>query len=139
MTATAAAIGYSTTFAIESATPGTYTTLGEVADVTPPSLTRETDDATHMGSANRVREYIAGLRDSGEASVVLNYVPGGAAWDLLKAAYDSDAPVNYKITFPNAATVTFPALITELAPTTPMTGKMSLAAKFKLSGAATWS
>lgn len=139
MTATAAKTGYGTTFGIESATPGTYTALGEVVNVTAPGLTRETVDATHMGSTGRIREHIGGMRDSSEATVELNYIAGGATWDLLKAAYDLDTPVNYKVTFPNSETVIFPALITELSPATPMADKMVLTAKFKVSGAPTWS
>jgi predicted secreted protein len=141
MTATAAEIGYGITFAKgDGATPTeAFTALGEVFGSVPPSLSRETVDATHMLSANRVREHISGMRDSGEAEIELNYVPGGTAWDALKASYDSDDPINYKITFSNAATVIFPALITELTPTTPMADKMTLKAKFKLTGAPTWS
>ena len=141
MTATAAKIGYGTTFAKgDGATPTeAWTTLAEVTGVTPPGLSRETVDATHMLSANRFREHISGMRDSGEAEIDMNFVPGGEAWDALKASYDSDAPINYKITFTNAATVIFPALITELTPGAPMADKMTLKAKFKLTGAPTWS
>lgn len=141
MTATAAKIGFGTAFAKgDGATPTeAFTALGEVIAVTPPGLTRETVDATHMGSANRFREHISGLRDSGEAEIELNYIAGGTAWDALKASYDSDDAINYKITFPNAATVIFPALITELTPGTPMADKQTLKAKFKLTGAPTWS
>lgn len=139
MTATAAKIGFGIIFARESATPSTYTALAEVVDATAPTLTRETQDATHHGSTGRVREHISGLRDSGEAEITFNYVAGGTVWDALKGDYDLDDPHNYKITFPNSESVIFPALITELGPATPMDGKMMLRAKFKLTGAPTWS
>lgn len=139
MPATAAKTGFGTTFGIESATPGTYTALGEVVNVTAPGLTRDTVEASHHGSTGRIREHIGGMRDSSEASVELNYVAGGSAWDALKAAYDLDTPVNYKVTFPNSETVIFPALITELSPATPINDRMMLTAKFKVSGAPTWS
>lgn len=139
MAATAAKTGFGTTFAIESATPGTYTSLGELVDVTPPALTRETVDATNHASPERMREHIGGMRDQSEAAIVLNYDPGNASWDALKAAYDDDASKNYKITFPDGESVIFPALVTELAPATPMADKMTLAAKFKPTGVPTWS
>lgn len=141
MTATAAKIGYGVTFAIGNGDgpPETFgTALAELTNVVPPGLTRETVDATSHASANRVREFISGLRAGGDVTLDLNYVPGGTAWTALKAKYDLDTPVNYKITFPNASTVIFPGLITDLSPATPMADKMTLAVKIKPTGAPTW-
>ena len=135
----AADIGYSTTFAYDSG-GGTYVNLGEVTAVSPPTLTRETVDATHMGSTSGFREHISGMRDGGEASVTMNYVPSGASYDALKANLLSDAAVNYKITFPDGTnTVIFAAFITELGAEIPMADKMALTAKFKVTGVPTWS
>lgn len=60
--------------------------LGEVRGV-PGFPTQEADEheVTHLKSPNRRKEFIAGLIDSGEMTVSLNYVPGGAT-DLLLAA-----------------------------------------------------
>lgn len=141
MTATAAKIGFGTTLGKGAADgpPETFASLGELNMITPPGLTRETVDATSHASADRVREFIAGLRESGEAIFELNYIAGGAAWDALKASYDSDAPGNWKITFPNAESVIFPGLVTELGPETPMADKMTLKGKIKATGKPTWS
>lgn len=137
-----AKIGFGLAFQRETDTPDTYASLGELVDGTPPTMTRETVDATHHGSANRVRRFIGGLRDAGEAEAVIHYEPGGTAWDDLKADYDDDDPHNYKIVFPadsGTPSVTFSAFVTELGPATPLADKMVLRAKFKLDGAGTWS
>lgn len=138
MTATAADTGFGTTFAYDSG-GGSYVSLGELTAVSPPNMTRETVDATHMGSTSGFREHIGGMRDGGEASVTINYVPSGTSYDALKANILSDTAVNYKITFPDSSTVIFSALITELGTEIPMADKMSCSAKFKVTGVPTWS
>lgn len=139
MTATAADTGFGTKFSYDTG-GGTYVDLGEVTAVSPPSLTRETVDASHMGSTSGFREHISGMRDGGEASVTMNYVPSGTSYDALKANLLADAAVNYKITFPDGTnSVIFAGLITELGAEVPMADKMSCTAKFKVTGVPTWS
>lgn len=140
MVATAAKVGFGTTIAKgDGAGSEVFTALGEVVDIRPPGLTRDVADATHHGSANRIREKIAGLRDNSPATIELNYIPGGTAWDALKASYDLDVPGNFKITFPNAETVIFPCLVTNLSPVTPLGDVMRLTAELTPTGGATWS
>lgn len=140
MTATAAKTGFGITFGRESATPGTYTTLAQVTDVTPPGASREVVDGTHHGSTGGWREFISSLRSQKDGSLVLNYEPGGDAWDDLKADLDDDDPHKYKITFPGGTeSVIFTAFVTDLTPATPMADKMTLAVTLKPTGAPTWS
>lgn len=79
------------------------TALTEVADVmgvTPPSPTVETIDTTTHGSPGGVREFIAGLIDTGEGSIRINYLPGSASDVLLSAAVMSRAVKAWKINVP---------------------------------------
>lgn len=136
-----ARIGFGIKFQRETTTPGTYADVGELVDATPPTMTRDLVDATHHGVADRFRRFISALRDAGEAEVVIHYEPGGTAFDDLKADFDADDPKNYKLIFPAAAgtpDATFAAFVTELAPATPMQDKMTLRAKMKLNGPASW-
>src|SRR5690606_33378621 len=114
---TEAKIGHGTLFQI-NLTPGNspdqWDTVAEVTSVTPPSLARDTVDATHNQSTDKWREFIAGLRDGGEASVELNFVPGGSGTNSLFDAIRSDDPVGVRIVFPDSPPTTwqFQALIT---------------------------
>lgn len=117
------------------ADPQVFTTIGNLVDVTPPTKTRETKDATHHGVANRIRKVIAGLRDLGEATIVLHFDPGGTAEDDLNDDFMSDVPVDYKIVYPNAEEDPFTAFVTELSPATPLDDVMKISAKLKLTGA----
>ncbi len=130
---TQASIGHNTLFKRNDGA-GAYTTLAEVTGVTPPNLSRDTVDATHMESPERYREFISGLRDGDEVSIEMNFVPGGAAMTALLADFHNDAAVGYKIVFPNAVEWTFSAFITSFNPEAPLDDKMTLAPTFKITG-----
>ena len=143
MTATAAVIGMGLTVAFgDGAGPEVFTALTEVTLATPPNLSRDTIDATHMLSSARFREYIGGLRDGGEVPLEMADVPSN--FTALKAKYDSDVPSNVKITFAirpgntTAGSVTFPGLVTSIEPTAPMDGKRMISSKIKVAGAPTY-
>ena len=77
---TNARIGYGTLFQTgNGAVPEVFTTLAEVTNITPPKMSRDTVDATHEESPGAWREFIAGLKDGGDVSLDLNFIPGGTA------------------------------------------------------------
>lgn len=82
---TAAKTGWGGEFHLDNAT-ATLTELSEVVSFTLPNGQVEQIDATHLKSPNRHREFIAGMIDDGDLSVVLNYVPGGASDALIREA-----------------------------------------------------
>jgi len=132
-------IGYATTLELENAdSPGDYTQLGEVTNVTPPSDTIDQIDATHMQSPGRRREFISGLIDGGEGSFDLNYVPGSTTDDLINAWISSGDTRNLKITYPNHVTETFPAIPTGYTRNVPVDDKMSSTLTAKKAGDTTW-
>lgn len=109
MAATASVAGFGTTFSYLSTDPSTYTALAEVLSVTPPSISVETIDATHMGSDDGFREFIASLKDGGEVTVNLNYVEASAT--LLQTLVLAGVE-GFKITFPGSSTYTFSGIPT---------------------------
>src|SRR5687768_14631115 len=93
---TQAAIGYGSKFQVQDPTVSPappWIDLGEVISITPPSRAIDIIDATHMASPSRIREFITGLIDPGEASVEMNYVPGGTTDDTLVAIEASNESV----------------------------------------------
>src|SRR5687768_11465040 len=107
---TDARIGYGTTY--EIFVGGEFVEVAEVAEVTPGEATSERRDATHMKSPGRRREYIAGLIDSGEASFVINWLPGSDTDVMLRGLQTSGETTDHRITFPNAITLTYEAQVT---------------------------
>ena len=129
-----AMIGYGSTFGIDPAGGTSFTLLGEVTNITPPSDSIDVVDVTHMQSPNRTREFLAGLRDPGTASFELNFVPGSASDDLIQQVRDAGTVVSCRITFPNAATWTFDGLLTGYEPAVPNEDKLTATVSFKVTG-----
>lgn len=133
MAASLADIGYGARFGI-GATP-TY--VAEVVSITPPGMSRDTVDVTHLESDNAWKEYIGSLKDSGEASITINYVPTVAASDALFTAFGSDAAQDFTILFPGGTVkMTFKGIVTGYEPGDLVADdKMSLTFTVKATGA----
>lgn len=109
MAASSADVGYNAQFGI-GATP-TY--VAEVVSITPPGLTRETVDVTHLKSDNMFREHVGALKDAGEASITINYIPTASASDVLLTAFNTDAAQDFTILFPSGTLkLTFKGIVT---------------------------
>ena len=134
-------IGYGVAFARgDGASPEVFTALAEITNITPPQLSRDTVDATHQGSPDGYREFIGGLRDSGEVSLEMNWIAGSTTDTTLLTDFDSDDPVNYRITFNDAdtTTATFAGFVTGYTPNSPMEDKQSASVTIKVTGKVTW-
>lgn len=120
--------------------PATYTSMGELADISLPTPTREVKDATHHGSPDGYREYIGALRDGGEATLTLHYPIGGLEAAGAMVDFESDEPNDYQIVLPAAVgeTVSYTGLITEVGPSSPLEDKMVYTVKIKVSGKPVW-
>jgi hypothetical protein len=134
MTATAARIGYGTSFAIESAVgSGTYVALAEVYQVSPPSSAVEQVDATHFASPDRAREFIPAFIDYGQATAEMNYVPNSTTDQRLSALEANGEKLSMRITYPNGATVTFQGSVESYEKAIPNGDKMTATATIKVS------
>jgi len=120
--------------------PDTYTSMGELADISIPTLTREVKDATHHGSPDGYREYMPALRDGGEATLTLHYPVGGLHAAGAMTDFAANAANDYQIIMPGAVgeTVDFTGLITEISPASPLDDKMVYTVKIKSSGKPVW-
>lgn len=132
--ATSAKIGYGTLFKIgNGASPEVFTTVAEVTSITPPGMSRDAIDATHEESPDGWREFIGGLKDGGEVSLELNFVPGSATTILLMAEIEANAG-NKQIVFTTGEIFSFVALCTNFEPEAPLDDKMVASVTYKVSG-----
>lgn len=132
MAASNTAIGFGADLLKETATPGTYASLGvEIDNIGLPSYAREAIDVTHMASPDSHREFIEGLLDAGEVSISGNFAP--SATDKVVAEL-TGGKANYRILFAGGVSWTFAAICTSYQPTAPVDGKMTFSATFKVSG-----
>src|SRR5687767_14592043 len=94
---TQAKIGHGTLFQINSSpgnSPDQWDSIAEIVSVTPPSLSRDAIDATHSESPEKWREYIPGLRDGGEVTLEMNFIPGGLGTEAILATFNSDDQIS---------------------------------------------
>ncbi len=136
---TEARIGYGTMYAIKATSAATmFTEIAEVTAVTPGAASADRIDATHMLSPGRRREYVAGLIDNGEASFEINWIPGNATDELLRALMKSGETTPHKITFNNGVTVTFDGALTGYEKDTPVDDRMTATITVAVSGEEVW-
>ena len=133
MAETEAMIGYGSNFELhDGGSPGTYDEIAEVFNITPPSDTVDVIDATHTQSPDATREFILGLRDPGECSFEINFVPGGDGDAAIQAWRDARERRSCRITFPNNVTWTFSGLLTGYEPAAPTDDKMTATVTIKV-------
>lgn len=139
MSDTQAAIGYGTILRVATPeAPAVFLELGEITAVTPPPMSRDTVDATHMQSPEKWREFIAGLKDGGEISMDLNFIPASETDVRLREAQTEDKPSPVEIEFPNGSVWSFKAFCTGYEPDVPLDDKMTATCTWKVTGKPTF-
>lgn len=123
--------------------PEVFTALAEVTDITPNPLIQETQDATHHGSEQAFREFIPTVKDAGEVSGTMNWIPGHATQNtttgLASLLLDGEVH-NFQVVIPAVVPVTwsFRGIVTNFAPqAAPVDGKLSADFTIKLTGVPT--
>jgi len=126
--------GYGTT--LTGATAGL---IGNITQLTGPSETRDPIDISTMDSADQVREFIAGMKDSGEITFTCNYDGSAAgAANALKTAYDLGTAEIWTIVYPDTSTEAATGFITALGKATPFDDKITQDVTIKLTAKVTY-
>lgn len=138
----AALLGYGSVFEIVSDTsPDLFVAMSEVKSITPPSMTVDQVEVTHMQSPNRFREFISGLLDGGEVSFEMNFIPGNTSDDRLFELLNLPTGVTrrraMRISYPNGVTWSFNGEVTGYEPDVPFDDAMTATVTIKVSGAIT--
>lgn len=114
--------------------PGAYEDFVELIDFSPMSMSRDSVQFTHRKSPDRYHEFKPGLKDAGEVSCTYNLIPGKADDATVKASFDSDDVEDWRVLYPDGATLDVTMFATAHAHAVPMEDKMTGAATFKVSG-----
>ncbi len=132
-----AAIGYGTEIGIgDGGDPESFTNVAEIIDITPPQYSADAVDVTTNDSTNRYREFIPGLRNGGTVTFTAVFTPSSS--DSLITAFETTAAANYRITFSNATTCTFGAVVTGYSASVPLGDRMEATFTLQVSGQPTW-
>lgn len=114
---------------------GTGTTItyasgfcAEILSITPPGLSREAIETTHMGTTTAKTFMPGDLYDGGELGVSMAFAPGTTV-PITSAAE------TVTVTFPDGATWAFSGFMTGFEATVPLEDKMTGDATIKVTGA----
>lgn len=128
----------------DGASPEVFTDVAEVIDLSPPSMTKDQVEATHTDSPGGFREFIPGLKDGGEFSLTMNFLPnnatqGNASGGVLNDFLNETTTRNWRIQFPGSPSMywTFKASVIGFEPATPIDDRMTAVVSFKVAGAPT--
>lgn len=87
------------------------TTIAEITDIGIPELSRDMIEVTHHQSPAMWRERIKGLKDAGEVSITINYIPTNSthnsAAGLLGDLANDTTNGTYTLVFPDVAATTW--------------------------------
>lgn len=137
--ATEAQIGIGAEFWLDdNAVTPVLTKLGEITTISLPNPQQAEVEATHFGSPNRRREYIAGLIEDGEGTFEMNLVPGSATDALIRGALDGGLTKDYKIVLPDGAgtwEVTGSCIVRGYERTVPIDDRMMATLTVRFTGA----
>jgi len=108
--------------------------IGEILDVTPPGVSRETVQSSTMGSVDAHTFLGTKLYDGGEVSLEIALNPT-SSWVISSG----DAAQAMVITFPDSGSTTwgFDAIVTGYEPADPLEDRMTATLTFKVTGAIT--
>ena len=119
-----------------------YAAIGQVKDISGPSISRGTVDVTDHDSTDGWREFIGGLVDGGEVSFIVAHDRGNAQHTALWTSLSSDTCTvpAWQLTLnvcSGSAVWTFDGFLTGLSPSTPVEGENTWEIAVKVTGKAT--
>lgn len=116
------------------------TTIAEVNELSPPGMSREEIEYTHHQSPNMWREFGKGLKDGGEVSATINYIPTNsthnAATGLLGDLGNDTTNDTWSIVFPDALATTwsFPGFLSGFEPGAPIDDRLTADITIRIAG-----
>ncbi len=112
------------------------TAIAQLTSISGPSISMEPIDVSHHQSADRAREFVAGMIDGGEVTVEGNLTSANSAAALLTLMANGTLTNDATIAFPDPPnlTWTFDCLVTAVSTEAPYEGKISFSATLKISG-----
>ena len=114
--------------------------LAEIIAIGVPEDTVDTVEATHFGSPQARREFIAGLIDSGEAEFGMNLAAGSATDTKCRTLHAAREAVDYMIALPTPTgtwEIEGQFIVTGYARDVPLDDRMVATLRVKFTGATT--
>ncbi len=120
----------------------TFTTIAEVTSISGPALVTDAVDTTSHDSPSNHREFIGGLKDAGEVTFDINYIPTNPTHDAtggLLADYVARTLRNFQLVFSDSGNTTwsFTAIVTGFESNEPVDAQLTASVTLRITGAPT--
>ena len=137
-----AKIGHGSELWIENDT-GVLTKVAELTSVGLPNPQVAEVEATHFESPDRSREYIPGLKDNGEITFGINWLPGSDTDELINGALSDTAARGMEVRVPGTGDTkqvfAFDGIVRGYEKAIPIDDRMTATVTVRVSGAVTQS
>lgn len=122
---------------IDVSQSGSWIEFAEVKSIAGPSRDKQLHDVTHLRSPNRYREWKSGLKDGGELTLTVNFIPGDASVTAAFDAFESESPQNYRLFYPEGEVSTFTGELFNITDEKAFDGILSATIQIKVTGVIT--
>lgn len=134
---TLAISSHGTLIAVQFTPGGSFTTIAEMGDVTPPGLTRNEFDATVQDK--NIDSYVLGVLRRGQMSIAVNFLPSDTSHDHLAGVQYlliNNTVTGWRVTFPdtNVTKWIMSGQVQGFVPNAPVDGKLSAQMTLRFSG-----
>ena len=113
-------------------------TIGNVTNITGPSMSKDTIDTTALDTTGGYRTFITGFKNAGALTFTLMFEK--EEYSTLKAAFDSDVAKSIEVILPDGTTagtgskLSFSGFVTEMPLTIPPDDKITCDVTIQISG-----
>lgn len=132
--------GFGTVLEWDPAGGSSFSAIGQIMDISGPSLSRNTLDSTTHDSTDAWMEFLKSLKDGGEVTFDIVYDPAlsnhDATTGLLSDFAEDSTIANFRITFPDTGNTQWvmPAIVSGFEPTAPVAEKLTSSVTLKIAG-----
>ncbi|HXM32297.1 MAG TPA: phage tail tube protein [Chthoniobacterales bacterium] len=110
-------------------------TVLEVLKVGGPGMKADMKEVSNMLSPNTYKEFVAGLREGGDVTFEMNYIPKDATQITLRQDFEGGVQSSWTIVLPGAlGTWTFTAMVSALTPAIPVDDRIVCSGTLRITG-----
>lgn len=128
-------IGATTTHILSTDEGTTYTVgTANIKDLTFPEMARDTSEDSYLDAADKYKEFVAGMIDGGEMSLVLKWNMADTGQVQMMSAFEGDGNIWGQIKFPDNSTYSYKGVVTGAGKEVPKNETITQSFKVKITG-----
>lgn len=131
-------IAYGTILQVDHDSNGSFTAIGQLADLNGPQGDVDAVDVTTHDSPSARREFKPGLVDEGTVDFELVWDPADSTHQILSTLRGARTVCPWRIVWVNGTTTSFSGFVTTMSPVAPVDDKLACSFTIRTTGVVTW-